>query len=129
MCMLRQRAKMLYADNAYYVNVWAGELIPAPAFVRYSQKATNIINAYTCGNIPADCVTDEVKRCCCELAELIYNNTKLLSDRAVSSEKVGDLSVTYESTDTVYVRQSKDIKKIIYEWLSNTGLLYRGVQV
>ena len=65
--------------------------------------------------------------CCCEVAELLYN-AEQNSSNYVTSDKTGDMSVTYESTESQRQVLSKKIKSVIYMWLSGTGLLYRGVK-
>lgn len=116
-----------YADYQYYqFNYSADEAVfgTASCFNKYSLKATQYINRHTFGNIKTP--DDNVKMCCCELAEKLYNYDNLIN-KGVTSESVGDLSVSYESSVTISQRTSQEIKEIIYNWLSDTDLLYSGV--
>lgn len=115
-----------YADYQYYQLNYSNEAVfsTASCFNKYSLKATQYINRHTFGNIKIP--DDTVKMCCCELAEKLYNYDNLIK-KGVTSESVGDLSVSYESSVTITQRTSQEIKEIIYNWLGNTGLLYRGV--
>ena len=115
-----------YADYQFYQAFTADEAVftTASSFNKYAIKATQHINRHTFGNIKTP--DDTVKMCCCELAEKLYSYEKQLQ-KGVTSESVGDLSVHYESSVTITQRASQEIKEIIYNWLANTGLLYRGV--
>lgn len=115
-----------YADYQDYQE-FSGEeaVIPtASRFNKYSLKATQHINRYTFGNIKTP--DNTVKMCCCELAEYLYSYDNLIK-KGVTSESIGDLSVHYESSETITQLASREIREIIYNWLENTGLLYRGV--
>lgn len=115
-----------YADYQFYQGFSADEAVfsTASCFNKYALKATMYINRHTFGNIKIP--DDTVKMCCCELAEKLYSYDNLIK-KGVTSESVGDLSVSYESSVTITQRTSQEIKEIIYNWLANTGLLYRGV--
>lgn len=120
----------VYADYQFYsIKYLANEasaVIPtAESFLKYARNASQYINRYTFNRIP-DTVLEEVQMCCCELAEALYNYDQLIN-RGVASESVGDVSVSYESSVTITQRTSQKIKEIIYNWLENTGYLYRGV--
>lgn len=100
-------------------------IIPDGSFLAYAVRASARIRQYTMGNI-GDNIPDSVKYCCCELAEVLYDFDKGQSAGGVASEKVGDISVSYESADSRRQTLSKTIKSVIYSWLADTGLLYRG---
>lgn len=118
-----------YADyqfyNLEYANGNSAVFNTAESFLPYSRKATQYIKRYTFGNVPQD-VPESVKMCCCELSEKLYSCDKIIN-RGISSESVGDLSISYESSVTLLQQKSQEIEEIIYNWLSETGLLYRGV--
>ena len=115
-----------YADYQFYQSFTADEAVfsTASCFNKYALKATMYINRYTFGNIKEP--NNEVKMCCCELAEKLYSYDEQM-EKGITSESVGDLSVHYESSVTITERTSKEIKAIIYNWLTNTGLMYCGV--
>jgi hypothetical protein len=114
-----------YANFAYYTGTYKGAVIDTASFDLNSRKATLIIRQHTFNRIPENNIPDEVKMCCCELAELLYKQD--IEDKGnISSEKVGDYSVSYEnSTDRKNLADGKAIE-IINNWLLVTGLLYRG---
>jgi hypothetical protein len=115
-----------YADTAYYTDTYKGSVIITASFDVYARKATQIIKQYTFGNVDESSIQDEVKMCCCELAEYLYKLDNNGHDAYISSEKVGELSVSYVSgKDAEDIKQST-IKGIIYNWIATTGLLYRG---
>ena len=64
-----------YADDTFY----NGEYLQGRTAVItsglsfYLQKSTNIINKYI-GTVITD-VTDEVRMCCCEIADLLFSET------------------------------------------------------
>jgi hypothetical protein len=116
-----------YADYAYYTGTYKGAVIDAASFDYYSRAASQVIRRFTFGNINENAVSDEVKMCCCELAEHLYATEKQLKEAGgKTSEKVGEYSVSYEKL--VDVRANGDLKsyQIIETWLAMIGLLYRG---
>ena len=116
-----------YADFAYYTDTYKGAVLDAASFDLYSMKATLIIRQHTFNRIEDDNIPDDVKMCCCELAELIYSHDKTKTGNGIASEKVGDYSVSFVNTlDIVTLNKSKQTE-IINNWLLMTGLLYRGL--
>ena len=41
-------------------------------------------------------------------------------------EKVGDVTVNYESAETLRRALPRRMKSVVYSWLADTGLLHRG---
>lgn len=122
---------MSYADYAFYKDRYAHKEeagLDAASFDFYSRKATQEIKRYTFGNIDEGNIPGCVKLCCCEIAERLYEFDKLNQHSGLVSEKVGDLSESYESGDTLKKVLSNEIRDVIYLWLANTELLYRGVR-
>lgn len=116
---------MSYADFDYYTNTYKGAVLDTASFDLYASKATQLIRLHTFNRIKDDNIPDEVKMCCCELAEEIYKHEKENSGN-IASEKVGEYSVSYvdkEKEETIF--RGKCVS-IIYNWLGMTGLLYRG---
>lgn len=115
-----------YADYNFYCDEYlCGKEAPISAddFAYYAQKATAIIRQHTFGNIGEE-IPRAVIFCCCELAEQLHS---LSANRlGVSSEKVGDISKTYESAEAQNKTAIREQKRIINSWLADTGLLYRG---
>lgn len=117
-----------YANLSYYLDKWAGE-VDSAVFPRYLMRATQIIKQYIGNNLAsADEVPTEVKMCCCEVADYLYwlEQKSTQKDSSIKSESVGDLSVSYATAEEVEQQKAKQIRNIVYCWLADTGLLYRG---
>lgn len=118
-----------FADYNFYTKEYLcgrKAVIDTASFCFYAKQATQYIRRQTFGNINED---EEipycVKMCCCDVAELIYKSNN--NDHSgITSEKVGDLSVSYESAESQGQVLSKNIRSAIYLWLADTDLLYRG---
>lgn len=120
---------MNYADYEYYINNYEGNLIPSKQFNKYAIIASQYIRANTYSNINENAeIIDEVKMCMCEIAENQYKDDLLTEDNTgISSEKVGDYSVSYESKENRLATIKNQNRNCLRLWLGNTGLLYRGV--
>ena len=119
----------VYADSDFYTREYLSgrQAVISPAlFPYYARKASSYIDQYTFGGIDADNVPEVVKMCCCELAETIFRLENSPSFNGVTSERVGDISRTYESGEAKQQNLNSSIKDVIRAWLLNTGLLYRG---
>lgn len=88
-----------------------------------------VIDRYTHGNIDSADVPEQVKYCCCELAEIISksDSSKASKKDGISGESVQGWSQSYESSESRKNALRSSQKECIYKWLSNTGLLYSGV--
>ena len=120
---------MNYADFDFYTSEYlCGKeaVIDTASFNFYARKATQKIKRYTFDNVPKD-VPQCVKLCCCEVAELLFASDKKSDKAGITSAKVGDVSYSYESTESQKQLLSKEIKSVIYSWLADTDLLYRGI--
>lgn len=116
---------MTYADYAYYTDTYKGAVLDAASFPLYARKATQLIKLHTFNRIKEDNIPDEAKMCCCELAEEMYKHDKGDAGN-IASEKVGEYSVSYVDKEKAETQHRGKCKEIIYNWLINTGLLYRG---
>ena len=133
----------MYADYSYYSGTYGGTIVPEESWNCAAGKASDRIDAAVFGRlasgIPAEFET-QIKRCCCELAELYYSNVLLpasenSSGQAISTETNNTYSVTYRSvadTSAAFLHGSsaglEDLaQSIIMKHLGRTGLLFRGV--
>lgn len=119
----------VYADSDFYTREYLSgrQAVISPAvFPYYARKASSYIDQYTFDGIDADNVPDVVKMCCCELAETLFRLENSPSFNGVTSERVGDISRTYESGEAKQQSLNVSIKNVVHAWLLNTGLLYRG---
>ena len=124
----------VYADYNYYTTEYlAGKsaAVTAADFPYYARQASAVIDRYTFGNIKPDSVPDEVKMCCCELAEQsCADDTSDSAKKAgILSESVQGWSQSYESTDARKTAFRSAQRDCIYKWLGSTGLLYSGVRI
>lgn len=122
---------MKYSDYSFYISHYthgADPMIPNEKFNRYATHASHIINQHTFGAVDQDNPMDEVKMACCAIAEVLFEADSMVTNGTfgVTSEHVGDLSVTYASGSEKKAAADAKINDCIYTYLSNTGLLYCG---
>lgn len=128
-----------YVDYEWYTdNFLMGKdpVIPEQLFDYYATHAsTEVRNRITLGAdmaLPAD----EVKAATCDIAEILCRGdgndatgeTVVVPD-GVSSEKVGEYSVSYTGNSAVEkaAARNRQIHNAMVKWLGVTGLLFRGV--
>lgn len=120
---------MRYADYSYYTdNYLSGRtaLISASDFDYYAEQAGIWLSHYTYGNVEnVKNIPDKVKQCTCAIAEKMCRYDKTTETQGITSEKIGDYSVSYESRATQKEALKIDIKELVNMYLSNTGLLSR----
>ena len=63
---------MAYATYDYYTNAFGGSKIPEPLFPRCVNLATKYIDQFTFGRIVEPEEISNLKDCCCDMAETIY---------------------------------------------------------
>lgn len=105
-------------------------VLDTATFPFYATKATQTIKHYTFDNISLnEPINDVVQMCTCELAEFLYTDEEQSKNQTtgVTSEKVGEFSISYESSKVKADNKNSKIREIIYNWLSHTGYLYRGL--
>lgn len=116
---------MIYADFDYYLNTYGGTKIDDDdIFRRIADIASSEMSMYAPGITEA---TDEVKKCCCEIVDVIYTYEAYRDSSRVQSEKVGNYSVTYASSSSITIQRNEEIQSIIIRRLMHTGMLYRGI--
>lgn len=124
---------MNYADEKYYTDTYlcGKKAVITTAFSYYARKASQIIDRYTFGRVDSNNIPECVKMCCCEVAEHLYTNDTATDNGTknnVTSERIGDLSVSYGGAEAQSKATAANVRSAIYLWLADTGLLYRGVQ-
>lgn len=129
---------MAYVDFTYYSTSFGGTTIPEADFLKYERRSRAFIDDVTFDRLKNDAtlITDTVKECLCEIMECNY---KLEQEEAetggklISSETIDQHSVTYAVSDIEKNEVDKTrinftkFYNIARQYLSNTGLLYRGV--
>lgn len=121
----------IYADENFYADEYlAGKTaVITAAYTYYFREASRIIDVYTFGNIDADNVPEDVRMCCCELAELICRfDTEQDGHAGKASESVQGWSVSYTSASDSKTQLDAQTRDVVYKWLSGSGLLYSGVR-
>ena len=121
----------IYADNDFYTVEYLQGRNPtiSAGFNYYARSASKLIDLYTFGRLEEmEDISKDVKFCCCELAELIFENEIQLKDTGnKTSERIGSYSVGFSSkADSEEAFKSKQYDTVI-KWLGNTGLCYRGL--
>ncbi len=121
----------IYADNDFYTDEYLQGRNPtiSAGFNYYARNASKIIDLYTFGRLEGvGDIPKDVKFCCCELAELIFENETQSRDTGnKTSERIGSYSVSFSSkADSEDAFKSKQYD-IVIKWLGNTGLCYRGL--
>lgn len=141
----------MYADYTFYTDEFFGTAIEEADFPRLSSRASDFIDYYTRNKAAG--VTDEatltaLAKACCAIAEAIQadEQVKALAAKAtasalassggeIRSETVGSWSQTYATASDYYkaggaAMTARDTRaayaEIAREYLTNTGLLYRG---
>lgn len=114
----------MYLSYSDYVGY--GGKLEQNAFNRFEFRAGRMIDMYTQSRlkgIPSTSVPNEVKRCMFELVDYISSNLSNGTVKSVQSESNDGYSVSYSSDKSC----SDEIYDIIYTYLSETDLMYMGV--
>lgn len=125
----------MYVTFEYYTTTFGGSTIPSDSFNTYERKARVFIDNITFDRLKKDStlITDTVKECLCEIMECNYKLDATSEEKIIASETVDTHSVSYAISDIekniVDRSQIGKVKfyNIAREYLSGTGLLYRGV--
>lgn len=131
----------MYADYEYYISEYLlgrSPEVPENDFSFWEKQARTEIDRFTFGRVAADrtLVTEPIKDCCCELAELLYQANQIVQQSAqsggagpLSSYSNDGQSGTFDLSQSVYTEtgRRKKAQEIIYRYLAHTGLLYAGV--
>lgn len=124
---------MIYADSAFYEGKYllGRKPVISTGFLFYARQASQTIDLYTFGRLKdvekAD-ILEEVKMCCCELAEAEFQREKQKkASGGKTSEKIGTYSVSFGSVAESANAAASEHRNIIMKWLAHTGLCYQGV--
>ena len=133
---------MMYADHEYYLSKYLlgrEPAVPEADFQFWEKQARAEVDAYTYGRLKEDAslITDEVKDCVCAVAELLCKSSSL-AEASLQEGAAGPLasysndgqSATYNLTESIYTESGKrkEIRRLVYQYLGATGLLYAGVR-
>ena len=115
---------MIYADFSYYRDTYCGEMAEGD-FKRLSRSASAYLDSVTFDRIAA--VTDEkilekVREACCAVVDMLLQKEQR---DGIASETNDGISVTYTTEGST---DEQRLYRVAVLYLSNTGLLYRGVE-
>lgn len=137
---------MIYADYAYYIGDYMGNLVEESEFLRLASRASAYLDYYTQGRAVFHGDMPQVKNACCALAEKYQIIERIQRSQSLSlaaamenpgkelqSETVGPLTKTYKSSgesaafmaDFLNLTEQQ-LAAVVRQYLSGTGLLYRG---
>ena len=108
---------VIYADEDYYKKEYlqGKAAVITAAFPYYSREASQVIKKYVFDNIDDENPPEEVKMCCCEIAELAYKRDQSAQSDGVSSESVQGWSKSYESTESRRNAFDKAVRECILQ--------------
>lgn len=126
----------MYADYEFYTETYLKYGTPRlteEEFNYLEQQAGVAIRKYTIGRSDSYTAGDEVKMAACAAAEKMHDINQAHESMGVgvgiTSEHVGEYSVSYSGNTVKELSETtaKEVKRVIYDWLLPTGLLYRGL--
>lgn len=129
----------MYASYNYYESGYLMGRDPKLSedeFPLWEKQAERVLNQYTFSRLVSNfgLITDDVKDCVCELAELLYQADKSAQQAAeqggvLQSYSNDGESGTFDLSQSTFTEEgkAKKTREIIYRYLGNTGLLYAGV--
>ena len=138
---------MAYADYPYYKNTYLGTAIQEAAFPRLALRASSFLDYYTQGRASQNQDVNAVKMACCAVAEqyqsidlarqaalhALQNSANAGEAGELQSQSVGSWSKTYRSggesaqqATTAAQAAQASLASVAAQYLSSTGLLYRG---
>lgn len=129
----------MYASYNYYESGYLmgrDSRLSEDEFPFWEKQAERVLNQYTFSRLVSNfgLITDEVKDCTCELAELLYQADKSAQQAAeqggiLQSYSNDGESGTFDVSQSTFTEEgkAKKTREIVYRYLGNTGLLYAGV--
>ena len=116
--------RMIYADFSYYKDTYCGEMAEGD-FKRLSRSASAYLDSITFDRIPSvteEKIKERVKEACCAGADVLLQKEQR---DGIASETNDGISVTYTTEGST---DEQRLYRAAVLYLSNTGLLYRGVE-
>ena len=124
---------MPYTTYQFYENTYKGNKLDLEQFEELVLKASYELNAICLGKIKETTLSmfnEEIQMATCSLVEQIYDDIQSrVNGKEVASETVESWHRTYVSNggnDSYSSSRSKYVDGV-YQYLINTGLLYRGI--
>ncbi len=101
---------MAYADVIFYRTVFIGRKISDKDFLYYAERATDYLYRQNIDNNVDEIL---IKKACCAVAEVLHSYDD--PEQNISSEKVGDTSVSY-ATKSAESKQ-RDLLRAMYMYI------------
>lgn len=121
----------MYADYAFYVEIFGGELIRSLDWPAVSRRADAYLDRLTYNRLRNnDAVTDAVRMAACAVAEVMHRHevTQTANPAGIKAESVGGQSVTYEDAAAFQARYDAELLDAAELWLPRSDpLRYAGV--
>ena len=76
---------MIYANSSYYIVDFDGVIIPKKKANKYCNLATHCINLTVPRLQLENCDSEQLKRCCCRIAEILYGYCKENGEEVVAN--------------------------------------------
>lgn len=131
----------MYADYNYYLNEYLLGKVPAvpeEVFPYWEREARAQVDRYTFGRVKSMSEPpEEIKLCTCAVAEVLYQADKVKSEQqenglagplASWSNDGQSGTVDLSSSTVTETGKMKEVRRLIAQYLCNTGLMYRGLK-
>lgn len=123
----------MYAGYDFYLNDYKGSVIPdAPSYDRAAVEASAYIDYIThngtMDDILPEAVMVKVKLAQCAVADVCYKQARDDVANVVSSETVGNHSVSYAASKVGFKQREQEKYSKAKTYLRGTGLLYGGLR-
>ena len=122
----------MYADYAFYTTEYIGSAIPEAAFAEMERGASAYINYITHNRINTEelpeWVVKRVKMATCAVAEICYKQAADEDSPTVSSESVGNHSISYAVSKRGFDERQHEKLVNAKTYLHGTGLMYGGLR-
>lgn len=123
-----------YATYEFYTDVYLGTAISETAFPRLALRASAVIDQLTFGRAAVIVAADDdqstielIEMATCAIAEEIQTQESNGNIDGVTSELVGNYSVSYGASAKAAMTNEEKQEKAARLYLASTGLMYRGL--
>lgn len=110
---------MRFVEYQFYSTVYRGSL-DFEKFDALVSGASCFIDEITFGRLREKPITDDIKTAVCAVVDRLAEDRR---ERSVSSEKIGNVSVTYNNAET----SGDSILTVAKRFIKDKSLFYRGV--
>lgn len=114
----------MYADYAFYQEVYQGEAVPAESYPRIAARASRCLDGLTFGRIDrvyAGCA--DVKMACCQMADVLWEQEE--AQEEVARERLDAYEVAYVQREMASLKKRLTDAAQTHLW--RTGLLSLAV--